>query len=131
MRPRVVFQITIIGLLTLIIISVFTAFAAGMDIPPSNAGVESVPVRAEDIKPPACSALYLTTIVRGSGTITGTNGNDLIIGSSGNDSIDGGGGDDCIESSGGDDIIDGNNDSDVCIGGSGDDTFSNCETELQ
>jgi Ca2+-binding RTX toxin-like protein len=131
MRPRVVFQIVLFGLIALVIISVFTAFAAGIDIAPSNIGIESIPVNAQDIKPSACSALVLTNIVRGSGLFSGTAGNDLILGSSGNDTIDGGGGDDCIIGGDGDDIIDGNSEIDVCIGGAGSDNFSNCETEIQ
>ena len=131
MRPRNVFQIMLFGLIALILVSVFTAFAAGIDIASTKIGIESISVSAEDIKPPACSALYLTNIVKGAGTITGTNGNDLILGSSGNDSIDGGAGDDCIEGGDGDDIIEGNSETDVCLGGAGNDSFSNCETELQ
>jgi hypothetical protein len=131
MRPRVVLKILLFGLITLILVSAITAFAASIDIHPSNVGVESIPVRAEDIKPPACSALYLTNIIRGSGLFSGTAGNDLILGSTGNDTIDGGGGDDCIVGGDGDDTIDGNSETDVCVGGAGSDNFSNCETEIQ
>jgi Ca2+-binding RTX toxin-like protein len=131
MRPRVVFQIFLFGLIALVIISVFTAFAAGIDIAPSNISIESMPVSAQDIKPSACSALVLTNIVRGSGLFSGTAGNDLILGSPGNDTIDGGGDDDCIVGGDGDDTIDGNSGTDVCVGGAGNDNFSNCETEIQ
>ena len=131
MNPRTVFKLTLLGLVVLIFASIFTAFAAGITIPESNATYLSFPVTAEDIKPPACSALFLTNIVRGSGAITGTAGNDLILGSSGNDTIDGMGGDDCIEGAAGDDTIDGNTGTDICLGGAGTDTFSNCETEIQ
>jgi len=131
MRPRVVFQIFLFGLIALILISVITAFAASIDINSSNVGIESIPVSAEDIKPPACSALVLTNIVSGAGMITGTVGNDLILGSSGNDTIDGGEGYDCIVGGDGDDIIDGDSETDVCVGGAGSDNFSNCETEIQ
>jgi hypothetical protein len=131
MRPRIVFQIMLFGLIVLILVSVITAFAASIQIVPSKMGIESIPVSAEDLKPPACYALYLTNIVRGAGTITGTNGNDLIMGSSESDIIDGGGGDDCIVGGDGDDSIDGNSGTDICIGGAGNDNFSNCETELQ
>jgi Ca2+-binding RTX toxin-like protein len=130
MRPRAIFQIVLFGLIVLVIISVFTAFAAGIDIAPSNIGIESIPVSADDLKPSICT-MHLTNIVRGAGTITGTNGNDLIMGSSESDIIDGGGGDDCIVGGDGDDSIDGNSGTDICIGGAGNDNFSNCETELQ
>jgi hypothetical protein len=130
MRPRVVFQIILFGLIALILVSVVTAFAASIQIAPSRMGVESIPVSAEDLKPSICT-MHLTNIVRGAGTITGTNDNDLIIGSSEGDIIDGGGGDDCIVGGDGDDSIDGNSGTDICIGGAGNDSFSNCETELQ
>ena len=129
MKPRAIFQIMLIGLIALIITSVFTALAAGIDIAPSNADVESIPISAEDIKPFACSALYLTNIVRGAGTITGTNGNDLIIGSTSADTIDGLGGDDCILGDSGDDLITGGDGTDICLGGPGADTFTSCETQ--
>ena len=131
MKPRTVFRIVLLGLILLVVVSVATAFAAGIITEASNVGVQSVAVSADKIKPAACSALTLTTIVSGSGTITGTTGNDLILGSSGNDTIDGLGGDDCIIGGAGDDTIDGNDGTDVCIGGPGTDSFSNCETEIQ
>ena len=131
MKPRTIFRIALFGLIALVLVSVATAFAAGLTIAPTNIGIQSVPVTAEDIKPPACSALTLTIIVRGAGTITGTTGNDLILGSSGNDTVDGLGGNDCILGGGGDDIMDGNDGTDVCIGGTGSDSFSNCETVIE
>lgn len=120
-----------LGLTALIAVSVISAYAAGISVPPSNVGSESVIVEAEDIKPVECSALYLTNIVSGSGTLNGTSGNDLIIGGPGADLIDGGGGDDCILGGSGDDTITGGEGNDVCLGGSGTDSFSECETESQ
>ena len=120
-----------LGLFALVIVSVVSAFAAGMSVPDSNLGQQSVPVTAEGIKPEACIALYLTNIVSGSGTLTGMASNDLIIGSSGADIIDGLDGDDCIVVSGGDDSLIGNAGNDVCLGGTESDTFADCETEIQ
>jgi Ca2+-binding RTX toxin-like protein len=114
----------------LVVASVASAFAATNTIAPSNIGFQSVSVNANDLKPAACAALNLTTVIHGSGTITGTSGNDLILGSSGDDVIDGLGGDDCIVGGGGNDIIDGNDGNDICIGGGGNVTFLNCETTL-
>jgi Ca2+-binding RTX toxin-like protein len=131
MKPRIVFRIVLFGLIALVLVSVATAFAAGITTTPSNIGIQTAPVTAEDIKPAACSALTLTNIVSGTGIITGTSGNDLIIGSSGNDIIDGLGGNDCILGGGGDDIIDGNDGTDICIGGPGNDSASNCETWIE
>jgi hypothetical protein len=120
-----------LGALALIAVSVVSAFAAGINVPPTNAGTESIPVYADDIKPSACASLSLTNIVSGSGTVTGTNGNDLIIGSTGNDAIDGLGGDDCILGGGEDDTLTGGDGNDVCIGGTETDTFGTCESEVQ
>jgi hypothetical protein len=131
MKPRVFFQIMILGLVALILVSVIAAFAAGIVIEPSNVDMKSIPVTGEDLKPPACSALTLTNIVRGSGTFTGTAGNDLIFGSSSVDTIDGLGGDDCILGGGGDDLINGGDENDICIGGPGADTFATCEAQVQ
>jgi Ca2+-binding RTX toxin-like protein len=128
MKPRIVFQLFLFGLLLLIFVSAFTAFAANVTIPDTNIGKESITVTANNLKPEACSTLYLANIVRGSGEIYGTNDNDLIIGSSGNDTIYGLGGDDCILGGDGNDSLDGGEGADVCIGGSGENTYPNCET---
>jgi Ca2+-binding RTX toxin-like protein len=120
-----------LGLLALSIVSVVSAFAAGISVPASNVGQQSVPVTAEDLKPAACWSLYLTNIVSGSGALTGTAVNDLIIGSASADIIDGAGGDDCILGSGGDDIVTGAEGNDICIGGVGSDMFTDCEVEIQ
>jgi Ca2+-binding RTX toxin-like protein len=131
MKIRTFIQITFIGLITLILVSTVTAFAANLNVTPSNIGYTTRPVTANELKPVACNGLNLTNIVSGSGTITGTSSNDLIIGSPGNDTINGTGGDDCILGAAGDDTIDGGDGADVCIGGVGADIFSTCETEIQ
>ena len=131
MRMPVSLQLFAFGLLALILVSITSAFAAGISVPASNVGQRSVPVTAEDIKPPACAVLYLTNIVSGSGTLTGTVANDLIIGSVGADTIDGLGGNDCILGGNGDDLITGGDGMDICIGGPGTDIFTTCESENQ
>jgi Ca2+-binding RTX toxin-like protein len=119
----------VLGLITLILVSALAAFAAGMSIDPSTIDKISIPVSGDDLKPPACT-MNLTNIVRGTGTITGTEGNDLILGSSSVDTIDGLGGDDCILGDNNDDLITGGDGIDVCIGGPGDDIFVTCETVI-
>jgi len=131
MRISASLQLFVFGLLALILVSITSAFAAGISVPASNIGQRSMPVTAEDIKPAACAGLYLTNIVSGSGALTGTAGNDLIIGSAGTDTIDGLGGDDCILAGSGDDLITGSDGTDICIGGPGMDTFATCESENQ
>jgi len=124
-------QVFAYGLLALILLSIASAFAAGLSVPASNVGQQSMSVTAEDIKPRSCDSLSLTNIVSGSGTLTGTSANDLILGSSGADTIDGLGGNDCILSGDGDDIIDGNDGIDFCLAGPGTNTLINCEGDGQ
>jgi Ca2+-binding RTX toxin-like protein len=130
LKPVIVFRIALLVLFGLVVASVASAFTAANTIAPSNIGIQSVSVSANDLKPDACAGLNLTNVIHGSGTITGTSGNDLIFGNSGDDVIDGQGGDDCIVGGGGTDIIDGNDGTDVCIGSGGNVTFLNCETTL-
>ncbi|RPI94988.1 MAG: hypothetical protein EHM40_04690 [Chloroflexi bacterium] len=131
MRIPIPLRLFALGSFVLIIVSLLSAFAAGLSVPPSNVGQQSISVAAEDIKPAACGTLYLTNIVSGSGTLTGTAANDLIIGGTGADTIDGLGGNDCILGSDGDDLITGGEGTDVCLGGPGTDAFTACETESQ
>ena len=131
MRIPACLQLFAFGLLALILVSITSAFAAGISVPASNVGQQSLPITVEDIKPPACAALSLTTIISGSGALTGSAGNDLIVGSAGADTIDGLGGDDCILAGSGDDLITGGDGVDICVGGPGSDTFTTCETETQ
>jgi Ca2+-binding RTX toxin-like protein len=128
MKPAIILKIALIGLFALAVVSVASAFAASNSIAPSNIGIQSEDVNADDLKPDACAALHLTNVVGGAGTITGTSNNDLIVGSDGKDIIDGKGGDDCIIGAGGDDSLNGNSGSDICIGGEGNNTYLNCET---
>ncbi len=53
-----------------LVISVATAFAAGITVSPSNLGAEFITVTA--LKLAACDALALTQILNCSGTLTGT-----------------------------------------------------------
>lgn len=131
MRIPAALQLFMFGLLALILVSITSAFAAGLSVSDSNVGQRSIAVTAEDIKPDNCASLYLTTIVSGSGILSGTSANDLIIGSTGVDTIDGLGGNDCILGGGGDDLIAGSDGMDICLGGSGTDTFTTCEVETQ
>lgn len=131
MRIPASLQLFAFGLLALILVSITSVFAAGINVPSSNVGQQSISVAAEDLKPPACNALSLTNIVSGSGVLTGTSANDLILGSAAADTIDGLGGNDCILGGNGDDLLAGSDGMDICIGGSGTDTFTTCEDESQ
>jgi Ca2+-binding RTX toxin-like protein len=117
----------------LIGVSIASAFTAANTVPASRVGNPTESATAQKLKPAACSALTLTTIVTGSGTITGSANNDLVLGSSAVDTINGGNGNDCILGGAGNDTIDGGAGTDVCIGGPGTDTFTanRCETATQ
>jgi len=124
-------RIFLLCLVIIVLVSVISAFAAGISLPASNIGEQSVFVTANDIKPSACDSISLMNVISGSGTLTGTASNDLIIGSQEVDIIDGAGGDDCILGRNGDDIIEGGEGFDICIGGPGIDLFTACESENQ
>ena len=128
--PRLAFVVLTI----LILVSTIFAFAANIVVPTTRLTNQSSPVTANNLKPAACSAITLTTILycpSSGGLCNGTSANELIIGSSNIDTILGKGGSDCILGGGGDDDLTGSQASDVCIGGPGTDSFKKCETEVQ
>jgi Ca2+-binding RTX toxin-like protein len=106
------------------------AFTASNTVPASTVGRTQSTINANALKPAACSALNLTTVVAG---LNGTAGNDLILGPSTASTLNGNGGTDCIVGGGGNDTLNGNSNtgSDVCIGGPGTDTFKKCGTTIQ
>lgn len=128
---RFTFRFLTFSLIALILITTLTAVAATNTIPPTRADTEMISFQINHLRPSACAGLSLTTLITGSGTLTGTAGNDLILASSGIDTIDGLGGDDCIVGGGGDDNITGGDGSDICVGGAGNDIFTTCEGEVQ
>ena len=131
MKIRFTFQLLLVGLFLLVLVSVVTAIAATNTIPPTRIENQIKSISSNDIKPSSCASLDLRNIVSGSGVITGTPGNDLILGGSGDDTIKGLGGDDCIIGGGGNDTIDGGDGNDICNGGgSPGDSFTSCETVI-
>ena len=128
MRIRFAFQLMLLGLTLLVLVSVITAIAATNTIPPTRLGNQTRSISSNDLRPASCASLDLRNIISGSGSITGTNGNDLILGSPGDDVIHGLGGDDCILGGGGNDTISGGDGTDVCNGGGNPgDSFDACE----
>jgi len=121
MKIAALFRTLTYSLLAVILFSALTAIAATNTVPSTRMTSQGRSIGVNELKPAACGGIFLTSLVSGSGAITGTAGNDLIIGSSGVDIIDGSGGDDCILGGG---------DSDVCTGGLGNDAFVSCETEI-
>lgn len=115
-----------------IVLSGAVAFTAANSVEGSRIGEQLLAQGANDLKPPECDGITLTTIVTGTLIINGTDANELILGSPAIDIIDGGGGDDCILGGALDDTLIGGLGTDVCIGGDGNDTFDpTCETQIQ
>ena len=105
------------------------AFAAANSVPATTVGQIQVPIGANDLKPPECAGINLTTIVVG---VTGTNGSDLVLGTAAGETVKGNGGDDCLVAGGGNDALNGGAGTDVCVGGPGTDSFNGtCETQIQ
>ncbi|EFO79436.1 hypothetical protein OSCT_2562 [Oscillochloris trichoides DG-6] len=128
MKPSHLIPLGLIILLGLVISQIYFASAANNTIPATNLDAQSQSVGVEDLAPEACRGMGLSSMISGSGTITGTSGNDLILGGTGADVIDGGGGDDCLVGGAGDDTLIGGEGSDVCLGGSGNDLIDpSCE----
>lgn len=101
-------------------------------VPQSYADDQTVAVDGDDLVPPECAGLLLTSTITGSGSFSGTALGDYMIGSEGPDTIEGLLSSDCIVGGGGDDrLVGGLLGNDVCIGGPGTDTFSGCETQIQ
>lgn len=120
----------VLGVAGILLAGLGTVDTAANTVPTTRAGQESVTVTANQLKPDACNSLYLTAVIRGSGSITGTSASELILGGSGRDTINGGGGDDCILGGGGNDSLNGKGGSDVCIGGPGNNSFNSCAVKL-
>lgn len=117
----------------LIFFSVIFAIAANNVVPVTYLTDQSSIVTANDLKPAACSAITLTTILycpTTGGACNGTDASELVIGSAANDDIESGKGDDCILGGGGNDRLRGEQNSDVCIGGPGTNSFHpSCEAQ--
>lgn len=143
---------TVIAVLSLATLVAAPAFAGEAVVQPSHSGVVVVPVTVQQLAPPACDGLALTSLViadtsgngnggggggggsNGNGggggvtTVRGTEGNDLLLGSPGRDRLDGRGGSDCLVGGAGDDRLDGGPQQDACVPGDDPgDTTANCE----
>lgn len=100
MNRRRIYHLAFIVLIMLVLVSIISAVAASNSVPTSRLTSRTRPITANDLKPAACSALNLTTvIVCAGGNCNGTAANELILGSSGFETINGGGGSDCIVAS--------------------------------
>ena len=124
MRSRMLLWLALPITFALILVSIFDALATTNLVGTTSADDLVIPITPNDLKPPECAALALSSLAVGSGTFAGHGGNTLILGSSGVDTIKGQGGNDCIVGGGGDDNLQGQAGSDVLIGGPGKDTLN-------
>lgn len=106
-----------------------SALSGANNVPQSRVTKYVTAITANTLKPAACSAITLTTVVAG---VNGTTGADLLLGTAAADTISAGNGNDCVLGGGGNDSINCGAGTDVAVGGPGTDTFnSNCETQVQ
>ncbi len=117
MRNRLVLRASLLSLTIVMFASIISAFAASNSVPPTHADYDTRAITPNDLKPPQCSGLNLTTIRTGNGT----DGNDLILGSAGGNNMNGRRGDDCILGGDGDDRLRGGRGADVILAGAGND----------
>ena len=110
------------GLAVMLLLNLATAFSAKVTIPQSRVDYLTSAVGVNNLKPAGCSAITVTRLIVGSGTINGVNGvSSLILGGPGADTITGGNWGDCIVGGGGNDNIKGRQGVDVAYGGPGSD----------
>ena len=119
-RTRILMART--AVVAMLVVAVASPAAASTnDVPDSRIVVVTFDISVQDLAPPACTGMDLTSLVTiadmQGAKIQGTNGNDLIVGSAGDDRIDGRNGDDCLVGGAGADQLDGGNGSDVCLPG--------------
>ena len=131
MSARSLLWLAAVAIMALVLTNLIAVLTAANSVSPTKAEDDNRPITANNLKPPECAAITLTSKVSGSGTITGTNSSELITGSGIADTIRGRGGSDCILGGAGSDSFDGGGGTDVCIGGPDTDTFTACETVIQ
>jgi len=124
-RSRTV-RMAAVLLASLAVLSAVNALAAANSVPATRVGQSNHPVTLQQLAPPECASIAggLTSLIAGSGTIDGNNGNSLILGSAGDDLIRARQGNDCVVGGGGNDDLRGNQGTDVLVGGSGDDALN-------
>jgi len=117
-------RISLLVCLGILIAGTVAAYAATNTVPSTRLDQNTFSITANALKPSECAALNLATIVSGSGTLNGTNGNDLILASAGADTLNGSAGADCLVAGSGDDTLDGGASGDVLLGADGNDNLS-------
>jgi Ca2+-binding RTX toxin-like protein len=119
-------RVAVIAAAIAILCTLALVLTAANIVPSTNVGTSQRGVSVQDIAPPECAGMGLTTLVTNG---NGTNANDLMLGTAAGETLSGGKGDDCLVGGAGNDTLRGQNDNDVCIGGPGTDTYQQCETQ--
>jgi Ca2+-binding RTX toxin-like protein len=119
-------RVALIAVAIAIVCTLALVLTAANVVPSTHVGRSQQGIGVQDLAPPECAGMGLTTLVTNG---NGTNGNDLMLGTAGVDTLSGGRGDDCLVGGAGNDSLRGQNDVDVCIGGPGTDTYQQCETQ--
>jgi hypothetical protein len=127
-------------LAVLVVVSVVSAFAANIVVPPTRLTDQSNLISISELAPAECSTIsssLTALVVCTGGSCSGSNANELIIGTTGYDEIDAKNGTDCVVGGDGDDNLNagGNDtlnggpkkDTDICYGGSGNNIFNECD----
>ncbi|OIO95134.1 MAG: hypothetical protein AUK03_05820 [Anaerolineae bacterium CG2_30_64_16] len=149
MIARSIYRLSWIGLGALILVSALGALAAANLVAGSGIATLTIPITANQLKPPECDGLDLSNVIVGdadfkdgnanslllgnavANTISAGKGTDCVLSGDGADTLKGEGKDDVLLGGPGDDHIDGGAGWDICYGGPGNDTFSKCEVTVQ
>ena len=123
MRRLTWVRLALLGALSILLAGTMAAYATANTVPQTRMDLDTVAINANALKPSACSALNLTNIVTGSGTLNGSGANDLILASAGVDTLNGGAGADCLVAGSGNDTLTGNGGVDILLGGDGNDNL--------
>jgi hypothetical protein len=118
MRLTVRISLLLLGLL--LFGSLMTVLVAGNTVPVTRAGQMTSAITLGAIVP-ECASIPTTSIIMGSGRVTGTAGDDWIFGDGGVNDLEGGSGNDCLIGGDGDDELAGGSGNDILFGGNGSD----------
>ncbi|MGA2505821.1 MAG: hypothetical protein ABSG01_17215 [Anaerolineales bacterium] len=96
MKTRHIAWLAGLVLFILVVASILTAAAASNTVPPTRLTDKTIPIAANDVKPPQCKSFDLVSIyVCTKPNCQAPRPDALVIGTSKTNKIDGGGGDSC------------------------------------
>ena len=119
-------RVAVIAAVIALVCALALVLGATNTVPASNVGRSQQAIGVQDLAPPECAGMGLTTLVTNG---NGTNGNDLLLGDAAVNTLSGSNGNDCLVGGAGNDTLRGQGGTDVCIGGAGTDTYQQCETQ--